>query len=356
MSATAALQTAIARLCDRADLTAEQAAAAVEVLMRGDATQAQVGAFLGALRAKGETVDEVVGAARAMRAHAERVASRRAPLVDTCGTGGDGGLTFSISTAAALVAAGAGASVAKHGNRAASGRFGGADVLEALGVAIDLPAAEVGRCLDEVGMAFLFARRLHPAMRHVAAARSEIGVRTVFNLLGPLSNPAGATRQVIGVAAPGALALVAGALARLGCEHALVVHARDGTDEISLSAPTDAIELRAGKASERTLAAADFGLPACPRDAVHAADLADAVRIVREVLAGAAGGPSDVVVANAAAALYVAGEASDLREGAERARAAIASGAASRVLSELVRFTRAAAERGSGRAEGRATV
>jgi anthranilate phosphoribosyltransferase len=350
------LRGAIARLCDREDLTADEAARAVEVLMRGEATAAQVGGFLAALRTKGETVDEVVGAATAMRRHADRVHTRRAPLVDTCGTGGDGGLTFSISTAAALVAAGAGAAVAKHGNRAASGRFGGADVLEALGVAIDLPAAEAGRCLDEVGMAFLFARRLHPAMAHVAAARRELGVRTVFNLLGPLCNPAGALRQVIGVPSHAALDLVAGALVRLGCEHALVVHGRDGVDEIALSAPTDAIELRGGELHRRVLEPADFGLSPCAVAELYAPDVGAAVTIVRGVLDGRPGGASDVVAANASAALYVAGVARDLRDGIERARAAVASGAARRVLDALVEFTRVAAARAGERADGRVTV
>jgi anthranilate phosphoribosyltransferase len=351
-----ALQAALASVCSRVDLSVEEAAVAIEVMMRGDAPPVQVGALLAALRTKGECIDEIVGGAQAMRAHAEAVTSARSPLVDTCGTGGDGGRTFSISTAAALVAAGAGAAVAKHGNRAASGRFGGADVLEALGVAVDLPAADVGRCLDQVGMAFLFAPRLHPAMRHVAAIRRDLGVRTVFNLLGPLTNPAGVRRQVIGVSSPEALALVAGALVRLGCEHALVVCSRDGLDEISLASPTDAIEVRDGDQHGRVLEVASFGLEPAPLEKLLARDRDDAARIVTEVLAGREGPASDVVVANAAAALYVAGLAADLRAGADRARAAIRSGAARGILAELVRFTAEASARARGPEVRRARV
>lgn len=331
-----ALAQAVARLCAGEPLGAEAAAAAVGEVMSGAAPAALIGAFLAALRVKGETVDELVGAARAMRANAEVVRSRRSPLVDTCGTGGDGGGTFSVSTAAALVAAGAGAAVAKHGNRAASGRFGGADLLEALGVAIDLPADRAGRCLDEVGMAFLFARRLHPAMRHVAPIRAELGVRTIFNSLGPLTNPAGATRQVLGVSSRAALEPMAGALLALGCEHALVVHGRDGCDEISLAGPTDAIEVRAGRLAARVLEPASFGLEAVPAEASRAGSLADSVAIVRGVLAGRAGPAAEIVLANAAAALYVAGVAGSLPEGAERARAAVETGAARAVLDRLV--------------------
>ncbi|MFM7737109.1 MAG: anthranilate phosphoribosyltransferase [Alphaproteobacteria bacterium] len=355
MSAASPLLAAIAAACDGRDLSEAEAAAALGVLMEGEATGAQVGALLGALRAKGETVDEIVGAARAMRARAGKVVSRRAPLVDTCGTGGDQGGTFSVSTTAALIAAGAGASVAKAGNRAASSRFGSADVLEALGVVIDLPAEAAARCLDEAGIAFLFARRLHPAMRHVAAARSEIGVRTIFNLLGPLTNPAGATRQVVGVASKEAFGLVAAALLRLGSEHALVVRSHDGLDEISLTSPVDVLEVRDGRIAERTIEAEDFGLFRVDRAALAAADLDASVRVLRSVLDGAPGPCADVAVANAAAALFVAGVAPGLREGVARAREAIASGAARRALDGLV--ARSREESGAlGGAEGRARV
>jgi anthranilate phosphoribosyltransferase len=350
MSGDAPLRAALARICEGQELSVEDVTSAVEAIMSGAASPAQIGAFLAALRVKGETVDELVGAARAMRARSEHVVSQRSPLVDTCGTGGDGGGTFSISTAAALVAAGAGAAVAKHGNRAASGRFGGADLLEAFGVVIDLPAADVGRCLDEVGMAFLFARRLQPAMRHTAAVRQELGMRTIFNLLGPLTNPAGATRQVVGVPSRGVLPLIAGALLVLGCEHALVVHSRDGLDEISLAAPNDAIEVHEGTLRHLVIDHASFELDPVPTDAARVADLAESKRVVRELLDGARGPRTDIVVANAAAALYVAGVAATLPSGVARAREAIASGAAAALLDRLIAFTRAAGDAAAGRA------
>ena len=337
-----ALRDAVARLMSQERLGADETAAAVESIMEGEAPAALVGAFLGASRALGLTVEQVVGAARAMRAHAEKVHCGRAPLVDNCGTGGDGASTFSISTAAALVAAGAGASVAKHGNRAASGRFGGADALEALGVEIDLPPEALGRCLDEVGMAFLFARRLHPAMRHVAPIRSELGVRTLFNLLGPLTNPAGVQRQVIGVASGEALRLVSGALAELGCEHALVLHGRDGLDEVSLAAPVDAVEIRDGELNTQVLDASTFGLPETQQGVARVETLEESVAVIREIFSGVAGPRADIVVANAALTLYVAGKAENLTEATAQARGAIETGAASALLADLARFTQAA--------------
>jgi len=346
-----ALRAALACLCDGRSLEHDGAAAAFAEIMGGEATPAQIGAFLAALRVRGETVDVVVAAARAMRAHAARVATTRGPLIDNCGTGGDGWSTFSISTAAALVAAGAGAAVAKHGNRAASGRFGGADTLEQLGVRIELDATATGRVLDEVGMAFLFAPRLHPAMRHAGPVRRELGVRTVFNLLGPLTNPAGVRRQVIGVPSPSAMRLVAGALPQLGCEHALVVHSRDGLDEISLGAPTDAIEVRGKDCVERVLVPVDFGLKDVRSDALRAADVAESATAVTAVLEGAAGPRTDVVLANAAAALHVAGIAPTLADGTARARESIRSGAARAVLERLVTVTtrvESEASRGGG--------
>ncbi|HEY8514976.1 MAG TPA: anthranilate phosphoribosyltransferase [Candidatus Binatia bacterium] len=334
-----ALRAALATLCDGGELTRDDAALAFDEIMAGQATPAQIGAFLAALRARGETVDVVVAAARAMRNHAERVTTKRSPLIDTCGTGGDGASTISISTAAALIAAGAGVAVAKHGNRGASGRFGGADVLEALGVRIDLSPEDAGRCLDEVGIAFLFAPRMHPAMRHAGPVRRELGIRTVFNLLGPLTNPAGVTRQVIGVPSAEALRLVAGALRELGGEHALVVHSRDGLDEISLGAPTDVIELRDGVLTERVLTPADFGLREVDAAELRVETAAHSAEALRALLEGRPGPMTDVVLANAAAALYVAGRAATLADGVEQARAAIRSGAARDALDRLVAFT-----------------
>ncbi len=339
-SADLALRDLLGRAADGRVADASLVEAAVRELVSGEAPVALAGAVLAALRVRGESVDDVVGAARALRGCAERVSTTRSPLVDTCGTGGDGQNTFSISTAAALVAAAAGASVAKHGNRGATGRFGGADVLEELGVSIDLPAAACGRCLDELGMAFLFARRLHPAMRHLAPVRAALGIRTLFNLVGPLTNPAGVRRQVIGVPTPAALELLVGALAVLGCDHVLLIHGSDGVDEISLGAPTTFVELRDGEIVGRgTLSAEGLGLDSAPRDSLVVADVAASAERIRAVLAGAPGPSADVVVANAAAALYVAGQADSLRAGVERAREAIISGRAREVLARLVRVT-----------------
>ncbi|MBY0278117.1 anthranilate phosphoribosyltransferase [Candidatus Binatia bacterium] len=341
MSSADALRAALIRLCDGVALERDGAAAAFEEIMSGAASPTLIGAFLATLRARGETVDVVVAAAGAMRAHARRVATTRTPVVDNCGTGGDGWSTFSISTAAALVAAGAGAAVAKHGNRGASGKFGGADALEKLGVRIELDAEQAGRCLDEVGMAFLFAPAMHPAMRHAGPVRRELGFRTVFNLLGPLTNPAGVRRQVVGVPSRDALRLVAGALAALGCEHALVVHSRDGLDEISLGAPTDALEVRGGTIVERLIESADFGLDAVSSELLRASSADESAAAVRSVLDGRNGPHADVVLANAAAVLHVAGLASSLADGTTRAREAIATGAARDVLARLVAFTTA---------------
>lgn len=336
-----ALRAALIRLCDGVALERADAAAAFEEIMTGVASPALIGAFLAALRCRGESTDVVVAAAGAMRAHAERVATRRGPLIDNCGTGGDGWSTFSISTAAALVAAGAGAAVAKHGNRGASGKFGGADALEKLGVRIELDAAHAGRCLDEVGMAFLFAPKMHPAMRHAGPVRRELGFRTVFNLLGPLTNPAGVRRQVVGVPSRDAVRLVAGALASLGCDHALVVHSRDGLDEISLGAETDAIEVKGASLAERVITAADFGLPGVSSEQLRASSAEESAAAVRAVLEGRPGPHADVVLANAAAALLVAGLAPSLADGTARARESIRSGAARDVLGRLVAFTTA---------------
>jgi anthranilate phosphoribosyltransferase len=339
------LRSALARVSSRDDLAEDEAAAAIECMMGGEAPAVEIAGFLAALRTKGETIDEVVGAARAMRARAERVVSARQPLIDTCGTGGDGGVTFSISTAAALVAAGAGAIVAKHGNRAASVRFGGADVLESLGVVVDLPAPDVGRCLDEVGMAFLFAPRLHPAMRHVAPVRRELGVRTIFNLLGPLTNPAGVERQVIGVpsreASPSSpeRSRASAACTRWWCTA--------GTASTRSRSPRRRTRSRCGPGSSASAPSMPraSGLDPAPLAALAASDREHASRMVRDVVAGVSGPAADVVTANAAAALYVAGLAADLLEGARRAREAIATEPRERVLAELVRFTRAAGAR-----------
>ncbi|MFP6662678.1 MAG: anthranilate phosphoribosyltransferase [Deltaproteobacteria bacterium] len=343
MNADEVLRAGLAHLADGVRLDADATAGCIDAMMGGEASPLLIAALLSGMRVAGESTEQIVGAARAMRQHSHKVVTSRAPLVDTCGTGGDGKSTFSISTAAALVAAGAGASVAKHGNRAASGTFGGADTLEAMGVAIELPAAAAGRCLDEVGMAFLFARTLHPAMRHVGPIRGALKIRTIFNLLGPLTNPAGVRRQVVGVPSHAALDLVARALLELGSEHALVVHSHDGLDEISLAAGNDIIEVRDGSLHRSVLTAKDLGLSRVSADDLYAETLADSVAAVQDVLAGKAGPQAAIVAANAGAALYVAGIADSLRAGVKAAKKSMTSGAAAAVLARLVEVSQAEA-------------
>jgi anthranilate phosphoribosyltransferase len=307
--------------------------------MAGNAPDAQIAAFLIALRTKGETVDEVAGLAATMRALATRVRTARHDLVDTAGTGG-GRPTFNVSTTAALIAAGAGCAVAKHGNRSATSLSGSADVLEALGVALDLGADAVGRCIDEAGFGFMFAPAHHAAMRFVVPVRKELAVRTIFNLLGPLTNPAGARRQVVGVSDPAYLEILAGALARLGCDRALLVSSADGLDEMSTSAPTHVVEVNGDEISRYEVAPGDVGLPAAPPDAVRGGTAAENAATTRAVLAGEAGPRLDLALLNAGAAVYAAGRADTLRAGVEAAREAVASGAAARTLDEVVRLSR----------------
>jgi anthranilate phosphoribosyltransferase len=332
------LTAAIDALASRRDLGQEQAGAVLAEIMAGNASEAQTAAFLIALRTKGETVDEIAGLAATMRALATGVATRRDDLVDTAGTGG-GRRTFNVSTTAALVAAGAGCAVAKHGNRSATGLSGSADVLEALGARIDLDPGAVGRCIDEVGFGFMFAPAHHAATRWVIRARGELAVRTIFNFLGPLTNPAGARRQVIGVSDPGYLDVLAGALARLGCDRALVVSSVDGLDEMSTSAPTHVVEVNGDALTRYDVAAADVGLPEAPPGALDGGGPADNAAIARAILAGEAGPRTDVVALNAGAAIYAAGMADTLADGVEAARATIASGAAARTLDAYVRLS-----------------
>jgi anthranilate phosphoribosyltransferase len=332
------LAAAIARACARQDLTADEMAATVGRIMDGEATPAQIGALLIALRMKGETVDEVVGAATAMRARAQKLRVPAGVVVDTCGTGGDGRGTINISTVAALVVAAAGVRVAKHGNRALSSQSGSADVLEALGVDVAAPVAVVERCLDEVGIGFLFAPAFHGATRHVAAARKEIGLRTVFNLLGPLTNPAGARHQVIGVWDAVLVEPMAHALMRLGSEHALVVHG-DGLDELSPRGATEVAELRGGEVKRYQLRPRDFGLADEDPAALAGGDAQFNAAAARAILGGAAGAGRNAVVMSAAAALYAAGK-SGLRDGARLAERTIDDGAATALLQRLVEFSR----------------
>ena len=329
------LRIAIGRVVAGEDLSETTMHAVADAIMDGAATPAQIGALLSALRMKGETVDELVGTARAMRARMARVEFAR-PVVDTCGTGGDGAELFNVSTAAALVVAGAGVAVAKHGNRAQSGRVGGADVLEALGVRIDLAPAGVARCLERAGVGFCFAPRFHGAMRFAAGPRKEIGIRTIFNFVGPLSNPAGATVQLVGVSEAKWTEPMAEALRRLGATRALVVHGGEGIDEISTAGPTRVSEVGSDGVTTYELRPSAFGLAERTSPPPRVADAGESAGVIREVLAGKAGPARDLVVVNAAATLVVAGRSADWRASADAAAASIDSGAAARTLARLV--------------------
>jgi anthranilate phosphoribosyltransferase len=332
------IREAIVRIVDGTDLTRDEAAAVMEEIMTGQATPAQFGALVTALRLKGETVDEIAGFAGTMRRFASPVAPLR-PVVDTCGTGG-GSLTFNISTTAAFVAAGAGAHVAKHGNRSMTSQCGSADVLEALGVNINLTPAQVATCIDEAGIGFMFAPLFHPAMKFASGPRREIGIRTVFNILGPLTNPAGAHHQVIGVAARPLVERMASALALLGSHHALVVHGEDGTDELSIGAPSWVAEVRDGEVRTYTVAPEQFGLARGTADEVRGADAATNAKITRSVLAGANGARRAVVLLNAAAALVASDLADGFQDGLAMAERSIDSGAAQEHLDRLVAVSR----------------
>ncbi len=325
------------------DLTQAEAETAVREIMEGGASAAQIAAFLVGLRIKGETVDEITGAARVMREKATRVTTRHPRLVDTCGTGGDGARTFNISTAAALVVAGAGQPVAKHGNRSVSSLCGSADVLEALGVRVDQSPERVGRAIDELGIGFLFAPSLHGAMKHAAGPRREIGARTIFNLLGPLTNPAGAQVQVLGVFSPALTDKLGEVLANLGTRGALVVHGDGGIDELSVSGPTRVTEVRGAAVRTYEVTPEQCGVPRSPAEAIRGGTPAQNAAIIRGVLQGEPGPARDVVTLNAAAALYAAERAESLAEGVEAAARSIDSGAALHKLEGLLSFTQAAA-------------
>lgn len=341
------IREAIAHVVAGGTLSETEAAAAMEEIMTGVATPSQLGAFLTALRVRGETVDEVTGLARVMREKALHVSlPANVRAVDTCGTGGDASGTFNVSTAAGFVVAACGQPVAKHGNRAATSRCGSADVLEALGVKLELGPEQVAQCIDSVGFGFMFAPTYHPAMRHVGPTRREIGIRTVFNILGPLTNPAGAAYQVLGVADPRLLRLIGEVLLRLGCDRALVVHGDDGVDELSLSAPTHVCEVRGGDGtlSEYTVAPEELGLDVRPRDEVRGGDAAHNATHMRALLAGEeTGAPADMVALNAGAALFVTGHATTLADGVRQAREVLRSGRALRTLDALAARTQALA-------------
>jgi anthranilate phosphoribosyltransferase len=309
--------------------------------MRGEATQAQIGGFLVALRLKGETADEIAGCAEAMREHVLPVRPDRPDLVDTAGTGGDGAHTINISTAAAIVAAAAGAGVAKHGNRAVSSACGSADVLEALGFELEQPPERIALSIDQLGFGFMFAPAHHPAMRHAAPVRRELATRTVFNVLGPLTNPAGARAQVIGVYSRPLVRTIADVLAQLGASRAFVVHGAHGIDELSPAGPNDVCEVVNGEVHERVIDPVDLGIERGDPLELRGGSPAENAAAIREVFAGAPGARRDAILLNAAGAVAAAGHAEDLREGLALARSAVDSGAAAARLDELARFSSA---------------
>lgn len=317
------------------DLTAEQTGALIDTMLRGEAPAAQVSELLLALREKGEAVSELVGAASAMRSHMTRIDHDHDVLLDTCGTGGSGSGTFNISTAVAILAAACGVAVAKHGNRKATSLSGSADVLEHLGVKIESDADEVARSLNEHGICFCFAAKLHPAMRHVVAIRRSLGVPTLFNLLGPLCNPAGATHQLLGTSAPETQAKIAAAMTELATQRSFVLHAEDGQDEVSLDGVTRCVEVRGTQETAHDWTAASFGLLPAHRDALAAGDPAASAQIIRDVFNGKIGPQRDTVVAGCAAALLLVEKVADLRAGVEMAAEAIDSGAATQKLKQL---------------------
>ena len=328
------IQEAIAKLVVGRHLTRGESVEVMNEIADGGATPSQVGAFLAALRLKGETVDEIAGAAQVMRARAERVHVAAEVFVDTCGTGGDGSNTFNISTTAAFAVAGAGVTVAKHGNRSVSSRCGSADVLAALGVHVDASREVVERCIAECGIGFLFAPKLHPAFKAVAGIRRELGIRSIFNLLGPLANPAGAQYQVMGVYEPRWVPIIGGVLAALGARHAFVVHG-EGLDEIAVTGMTHVAEVKEGRTERFAMLPEDLGLRRWDKADIAGGDAERNARILTDVLGGQQGGPRDAVLANAAAALVAGNAAADLREGVRLAAEAIDRGAATEKLDRL---------------------
>jgi anthranilate phosphoribosyltransferase len=331
-------------LCSGHDLDLQMAAAVLEEVMAGNASEVQIAAFLIALRTKGETVDELAGLAQTMRAHATPVLVRRDDLLDTAGTGG-GRRTFNVSTTAALIAAGAGCTVAKHGNRSATGLSGSADLLEALGARIDLAPDAVARCIEEVSFGFMFAPSHHQATRYVVPVRRQLQVRTIFNLLGPLTNPAGATRQLVGVADPAYLETIAGALARLETDHALVVTSEDGLDELSIAAPTSVVEVRHGRLHRYTICPEDVGLERARTGEVPGGDPGANAATARRIFAGKRDGSRDLAVLNAGAAIFASGRTESLEEGVRLAEAAIDSGAVASLVDRFIARTRELAPR-----------
>ena len=330
------MQSAIRAVTENKDLSAAEMSSVMRLIMTGEATQAQMGGFLIGLRMKGETVEEIAAAAQVMRELATPVNVRGEHLVDTCGTGGDASGAFNISTASAFVVAAAGAKVAKHGNRSISSKSGSADVLEAAGVSLDLTAEQVAKCVEQVGVGFMFAPKHHGAMKHAIGPRKEMGVRTIFNVLGPLTNPAGAPNQVLGVFSDQWLEPLAEVLGRLGSNHVMVVHSDDGMDEISIGAPTQVAELRDGKVSCYQIMPEQFGMQCSDIKAIAVDGAEASLAMIKKVFANEAGPARDIVVLNAGAAIYVAGLAETLAAGISKAAELIASGAAAEKLDTLV--------------------
>ncbi|HLY96118.1 MAG TPA: anthranilate phosphoribosyltransferase [Sideroxyarcus sp.] len=332
----------LTQLLERRDLTHVDMLELMHQIMGGQLTAAQIAGVLVALRVKGETVTEIAAAAQVMRELSTKVnVQEDLHLIDTCGTGGDGAQTFNISTASAIVAAAAGARVAKHGGRSVSSKCGSADILEKLGVNVNLTPEQVARCVESIGVGFMFAPNHHSAMKYAAPVRKELGVRTLFNLLGPLTNPAGAKNQVMGVFLRDLTGKLARVLQQLGSQHVLVVHGSDGMDEISISAPTFIAELKDGRLTEYTVSPEDFGLKSAPVNAIQVTDAASAKAMLQSVLDNESGAARDIVLLNAGAAIYVAGLADSLLHGVNTAAATIASGAAKNKLTQLIQVSNA---------------
>ncbi|RXZ76858.1 anthranilate phosphoribosyltransferase [Paenibacillaceae bacterium] len=341
MTATAlTIKAALEKVIRQEDLSREEAADMMDIIMSGEATSSQIAGIVIALRMKGETIDEITGFAEVMRAKSNRVAHGREGLLDTCGTGGSGVHKFNISTASAIIAAASGIKVAKHGNRAMSGKAGSADVLEALGVSIELTAEEAGTCLDQIGICFMFAQLYHPSLRHAAGPRRELGVRTIFNMLGPLTNPAGADRQMLGIYDRARTETVAGVLRNLGLKRALVVSSHDGLDEISISAPTQVSELKNGDIHTFDLTPEDLGLPRYTLGEVMGGDAEVNADIIRRVFRGeAVDAYRAIVAANAGACIYAGGGAETIAAGVQKALQVIDNGLAEEKLHQLIRTT-----------------
>lgn len=337
------IRESIAKLVERKALASEEAEAVMAEIMRGEATPSQISAFLVALRMKGETVEEIAGCAKVMRAHAIKVVTKQKKVVDTCGTGGDGSGTFNISTVVAFVLAGAGVAVAKHGNRSVSSQCGSADVLEVLGVKIELDPEGIARCLNEIGIGFLFAPRLHPAMKHAALPRREVGIRTIFNLLGPLTNPASASIQLLGIYDPKLTETIARVLNLLGTHRALVVHGADGLDELSTTGMNKVTQLHEGEISTYYLDPCQLGLPLARLSELRGGSSKENAQIMRALLQGERGAKREVVLLNAAAGLLAAEEVADFEEGLNLAAEAIDSGRALHKLEQLVELSQSLA-------------